>query len=117
MNYGGIWSGSVENQLIDINKMMQIRTLTKAKIVGDKDKEYILGVDVARSMDTSNNQSSVSVLELRRNAQKRITNINLVNMFNVSNALNFTGQAIEIKKIQKAFNAKAVIVDTNGLGK
>jgi hypothetical protein len=39
-----------------------------------------------------------------------------VNLINLPNGLNFTGQAIEVKRIRKAFNAKAVVVDINGIG-
>jgi hypothetical protein len=40
----------------------------------------------------------------------------LVNLFTISNALNFTAQALEIKKIKRAFGARMAIVDSNGLG-
>lgn len=118
MNYEAIWAGSVDDQLVDINKLMALRTLTSAKTKGDKDKEYIMAVDVARSQSGANNQSSVVILEIQRNKKTgKITSINLVNLYNISNTLNFTGQAIEIKKIKNLFNCKVVIVDTNGLGK
>lgn len=115
-NYESKWTGSTDGALIDINKLMDLRTLKKAKVTGDKNLEYIIGVDVARSQDTSNNQTSVSVIEIVRNKKKRISSLNLVNLYNISNALNFTAQAVEVKKIKKAFNAKALVIDTNGLG-
>jgi len=115
-NYESKWVGSVDGALVDINKLMNLRTLTKGKLSGDKDGEYYLGVDVARSQDTSNNQSSVSVIEVKRNAKCKITQLSLVYITTISNALNFTAQALEVKKIQRAFNARVVCVDSNGLG-
>jgi ribonucleoside-diphosphate reductase alpha chain len=40
----------------------------------------------------------------------------LVNIYTISNALNFTAQALEIKRIKKNFSARMVCVDSNGLG-
>lgn len=116
-NYESKWVGSVDNQLVDINKLLNLRTLTKPKLKNDlREVEIVLGVDVARSQDTGNNQTSVSVLEIKRNKNGRISQVMLINIINISNALNFTAQAIEIKKIKKSYCAKAVCVDTNGLG-
>ena len=115
-NYESKWVGSIDGALVDINKFLNLRTLNKAKVKADKDGEYYIGIDVARSQDTSNNQSSVSVIEVKRNKKNRIEELCLVNLFNISNALNFTAQAIEIKKLKIAFNARIAICDSNGLG-
>jgi ribonucleoside-diphosphate reductase alpha chain len=115
-NYESKWVGSIDGALVDINKLLNLRILNKAKIRADKDGEYYIGVDVARSQDTSNNQSSVSVIEVKRNKNGKISDLCLVNLFNISNALNFTAQVVEIKKIKRDFNAKMVICDSNGLG-
>lgn len=116
LNYGSRWVGASENQLVDINKLLSLRTLTKPENKYDGSSEYYLGVDVARSMDSSNNQSSVVVAKAKRNKNGKITNIMIPNIFTISNALSFNAQAIEVKKIKNIFNAKAVIVDSNGLG-
>lgn len=116
MNYESKWVGSVDNALVDINKLLNLRTLPKAKVKSEKNEEIYMGIDVARSQDSSNNQSSVAVVEVVRNKKGRIEYINLVNLFNISNSLNFTAQAVEIKKIKRAFNAKIAISDSNGLG-
>jgi ribonucleoside-diphosphate reductase alpha chain len=115
-NYMSRWVGASDNALVDINKLLKLRVLTSPKFKADKDGEYYLGVDVARSQATSNNQTSVSVLEVKRNKNNKITQIMLVNMFTISNSLNFTQQALRVKQIRKDFNAKVVCVDTNGLG-
>jgi len=115
-NYESKWVGSVDGALVDINKLLNLRTLNKAQLKAEQDGEYYIGIDVARSQDTSNNQSSVAVVEVKRNKKRRVESLNLVNLFNISNALNFTAQAIEIKKIKRDFNARIAIVDSNGLG-
>lgn len=116
LNYGSRWVGASENQLVDINKLLSLRTLTKPENKFDGSSEYYLGVDVARSIDSSNNQSSVVVAKAKRNKNGKITNIMIPNIFTISNALSFNAQAIEVKKIKNAFNAKVVVVDSNGLG-
>lgn len=116
LNYGSRWVGASDNQLVDINKLLSLRTLTKHENKPDSKGEYYLGVDVARSIDSSNNQSSVVVAKVIRNTKGKITNIMIPNIFTISNALSFSAQAIEVKKIKKLFNAKVVIVDSNGLG-
>lgn len=115
-NYESKWVGAVDNALVDINKLLNLRTLTKPESKADKDAEYFMGVDVARSVETGNNQSSVAVGKVKRNKNGKITQIMLVNIYTLSNLLNFTTQAVEVKKIRKLFNAKMVIVDSNGLG-
>ena len=40
----------------------------------------------------------------------------LVNIIEVSGNLNFTAQAIEVKKAKKKYNARVICIDTNGLG-
>jgi hypothetical protein len=115
-NYESKWCGSVDNALVDINKLIGLRTLTEAKIKAKENEEFYLGVDVARSIDTSNNQSSVAVIQAIRDKRGRILELCEVNLFNISNALNFTSQAVEIKKIKKVFNARIIILDSNGLG-
>jgi len=117
MNYGSKWTGATDNALVDINKLLTLRTLTKEEFKSDGKSEYILGVDVARSESKANNQSSIAVLKIKRNQNNKITFIKLVNMINVSNMLTFQAQAMEVKKVKLLYNAKVVIIDSNGLGK
>ena len=76
-----------------------------------------MGVDVARSQKTSNNQSSIAVVRVIRSKDKgRIIYIDVVNIINIPNVLNFNAQAAIIKKVQKLYMAKVVVLDANGLG-
>jgi ribonucleoside-diphosphate reductase alpha chain len=97
---------------------MSCRSLSNAQIKSTNvDDEFYLGVDVARSQNTNNNQSSVSVAKVIRSKDtQKIVSIDIVNIINIPNILNFTAQACKIKQIQKIYSAKAVVVDGNGLG-
>lgn len=115
-NHESKWVGSTDGSLVSINKLLKCRTLLNAKFKSDTKRDYFLGVDVARSQNTSNNQSSVVVAEVVKSKKGRIISINIVNVFTISNVLNFTAQAAKVKKIKRSFNAKMVVVDGNGLG-
>jgi len=116
MNYESKWVGATDGALVDINKVMDLRTLTTCETSTDKKSEYVLSMDVARSESSSNNQSSIAVLKIKRGKSSRITQVKLVNLINLPNGLNFTGQTIELKRIANRFKPKAVVIDGNGLG-
>lgn len=117
MNYGGNWVGSSTGALVNINRLMNCRTLTAPEIsASSDDDEYYLGVDVARSQNKSNNQSSIAVGKVIRGADGKITEIQLVNLIHISNTFSFTTQAIMVKRVRKRYHARKVVVDGNGLG-
>ncbi|HZJ99874.1 MAG TPA: hypothetical protein VFC79_07700, partial [Tissierellaceae bacterium] len=116
-NYESKWVGSVSNALVDMKKLLSLRTLDKPEVIGDNKSEYYLSMDVARSGKTSNNQSSIAVLKAIRDTKThRIKKIQLVNLIHVPNTFSFTAQAIVLKRIKYIYNAKMVSVDMNGLG-
>lgn len=117
-NYEQDWVGASDGALVNINRLMNCRTLSTAYSKSQSpDDEYYMGVDVARSQKTSNNQSSVVVGKVIRNSDRtKIVGVDIVNIINIPNILNFTAQACKIKQIQKRYNAKMVICDGNGLG-
>lgn len=117
MNYGGNWVGSATGALVNINKLIKCRTLTEPILMSTSESdEYYIGVDVARSQKKSNNQSSIAVGKVIRNANGKIEEIQLVNIIHVSNMFNFSTQACIVKRVKKRYNARVVIVDGNGLG-
>ena len=117
-NYEQDWVGCADGALVDINKLMATRVLDRPILEIEKeDDEFYIGVDVARSENTNNNQTAIAVIKIIRNPNtKRIVEMHLVNIFNVSNKMNFTDQACLVKKIKRDYKAKMVIVDGNGLG-
>lgn len=116
LNYESRWVGASDGALVDINKVMDLRTLTTCETSGSKNGEYVLSMDVARSESDSNNQSSIAVLRIKRGKSSRISQVKLVNLINLPSGLNFTGQTIELKRIANHFKPKAVVIDGNGLG-
>ncbi len=116
-NYESRWVGSADHSLVNINKLLDCRSLTDTQVEAKPGDEFYLGVDVARSQNTNNNQSSVCVAKVKRNKGKtRIVSIDIVNIINIPNIMNFTAQACIIKQIKKRYNAQAVVMDGNGLG-
>lgn len=116
-NYESKWVGCSDSALVNINKLMNCRSLASTQKECKGDEEFYLGVDVARSQNTNNNQSSVVVAKVRRNKDKtKIVSVDIVNIINIPNIMNFTAQACMIKEIKKRYNARAVVVDGNGLG-
>lgn len=116
-NYESRWVGSADHSLVNINKLLDCRSLTDTQVEAKPGDEFYLGVDVARSQNTNNNQSSVCVAKVKRNKDKtRIVSIDIVNIINIPNIMNFTAQACIIKQIKKRYNAQAVVMDGNGLG-
>ena len=117
-NYEQEWVGCADGALVNINRLIECRNLFETNIKTlNKDDEYYIGVDVARSQKTSNNQSSAVVGRVNRNPDTgRIVTIDIVNIENIPNILNFSAQALRVKQLQRRYNAQMVIVDGNGLG-
>lgn len=117
-NYEQKWVGCSDGALVDINKLMASRVLDRPILeIEDVDEEFYIGVDVARSENTNNNQSAISVIKVIRNPNtKRVLELQIVNVQGVSNKMNFTDQACLIKRMKRDYKAKMVIVDGNGLG-
>lgn len=117
-NYEQDWVGSSDGALVDINNLLRCRVLEDAECFSNNDKdEYFIGVDVARSQNTNNNQSSLVVGKTDRDKNtNRIKHIDVVFIMNIPNVMNFKNQAIEVKRVKKAFNAKMVIIDGNVIG-
>lgn len=117
-NYEQKWVGCSDGALVDINKLMATRVLERPILeIENESDEFYIGVDVARSENTNNNQSAIVVVKVVRNPNtKRITELQIVNVLGISNKMNFTDQACLIKKYKNAYKAKMVICDGNGLG-
>lgn len=115
-NYCSVWVGSNDNCLLDLSKILPLRTLEFAELKGDGKSEYYVSMDVARSQKTNNNQSSIVVLKVKRDRKNLVKKVQVVHIYNLQAGLNFSAQAIELKRIKHLFNARMVIVDVNGLG-
>lgn len=116
LNYESKWVGASANALVDINKVMNLRVLPKPDIKPDKNYQYLVSMDVARSSKDSNNQSSIAVLKYKKGKRGNVTNMKLVNLINLPNGLNFTAQTVELKRIANLYKPEVVVVDCNGIG-
>lgn len=116
LNYESKWVGASDNALVDINKVMKLRVLPKPDVKPDKNYEYLISMDVARSSSDSNNQSSIAILKYKKGKKGNVTNIKLANIFNLPNGLNFSAQTVELKRVANLYKPKVVVVDTNGIG-
>jgi hypothetical protein len=132
-NYLCDWIGASDGALINISKLIKARTIAVPELECTKDKrgnldivEYVIGVDVARSASESNNKTAIAVLKIIRNINGAIRQVQVVNIIEPPNGLNFKEQSIIVKKIFYKYGGnlditksriKAVIVDGNTVGK
>lgn len=133
MNYESKWVGATDGALVNISKLLKIRTLDKPELECPKDKrgnfelnEYVFGVDVARSNSQSNNKTAIVVLKLIRSSSGTIRQIQCVNIIEPPNGLNFKDQSIMVKRLFYQYGGsqdinksrvKAIVVDGNVIGK
>lgn len=115
-NYEERWIGGSSNSLVDTMKLIQCRTLETPEIESDGQHDYYMGVDVARSEDDGNNQTSVVVVKAIRDGNKRVVKFQVVFLTNIKGTMQMPDQAIMIKRIAKNFEVKCCVVDANGLG-
>ncbi|MGG1444779.1 hypothetical protein ABE354_22525 [Brevibacillus laterosporus] len=133
MNYESKWVGATDGALVNISKLLKVRTLSNPELSCPKDKkgnfelnEYIFGVDVARSNAQSNNKTAIVVLKIIRNSTGVIRQIQLVNIVEPPNGLSFKDQSIIVKRMFYQYGGsldlaksrvKAIVVDGNVIGK
>ena len=116
-NYRSRWAVSNGACIVDIDKLKECQTLAKVELSAQKNGEYYVSIDVARSAKSSNNASAISVLRVRRDARGKVREIQVPYIAKLPNGLNFKQQATICKQICSLFNPEALVVDINGLGK
>lgn len=114
--YGSVWSGSSENSLIDLETFRKSRVLKDAeeKAVNDKNVEYVLAYDVARSEGNQNAQSALVVIKIIPKGDGTYTK-HVVNIYTFEGS-HFREQGMFLKKKVNDFRARILVVDANGLG-
>ena len=115
--YASKWSGSSDESWFNFDKMLKYRKIKNperyAKYKQGQNVFYLLSVDVGRL----NDQTVVCVFRVNIIEGKYFaTLVNLYVLGLTSETKTFERQAIDLKKIIKAFNPKEVVIDTNGLG-
>lgn len=112
--YESYWSGTVEDaffngELFDRNRKVQRAEYERTNVLGTNNY-YVLAVDVGRRQCPS----VICIFKvLPQNNGPAIKE--LVNLF-VMDQMHYEDQAIQIKKLYHAFQARCVVIDGNGLG-
>ena len=128
-NYLCEWIGSTDGALINISKLLKVRTLGFEEVDIPKDfknqqnlPEYVIGVDVARKV---NNKTAIVVGKIIKNNVGKIRQIQIVNITTPPQNLSYKEQSIIIKKIFYQYGGnldliksrvKAVVIDSNSWG-
>lgn len=118
-NYGSRWVGSVSGAIVSYGAMQKVRDFEDTCCVRPNDNrehEYYVGYDIARSENTGNNKSALSVIEVFRDERGIVNRANLVYLTLIPNYWTNRQQAIFAKKIYNNFKFRAIIVDGNGVG-
>lgn len=117
--YLSLWSGAVDDSYFSYDKLQKYRKIknpeTHAIFRGSSQQFYLLSVDVGRFSD----QTVCCVFRVNVNSSTGKYVSTLVNLYVLGREVKtktFYQQAIDVKKIIKAFNPKEVVIDTNGLG-
>lgn len=131
-NYLCDWIGVSDGGLINISKLIKARTLNIIELECPKDKrgqyeinEYVLGVDVARSNSDNNNKTAIVVLKIIRNISGSIRQVQIVNIIEPPNGLNYEEQSVIVKRVFYKYGGhlelsksrvKAIVIDANVIG-
>lgn len=115
-NYESRWCGVSDGALVNINKLMELRTVGHASITPKKNREYFIGADIARSQSNNNNKSAFVVAEVDRNSNGTIKSVTIGNIFLPPNGTNFNDQAMFLKRLDKHYGGNVTVVDANGIG-
>ncbi len=131
-NYLCDWIGVSDGGLVNISKLMKAMILEKPELECPKDKngklllnEYVISADIARSNSENNNKTQIVVLKIIRDKSGKVRQVQVVNMINPPNGLNYEEQSIAIKRIFYKYGGnldinksrvKSIIIDANGVG-
>lgn len=116
MNYGMRWVGASTDSLVNMQHVMDMRDIDCASLEPVKDREYAIGVDVAKSRDAKNNNTIMTVLGFTRNTDKTIKEIYMEYMIKVESSGTYAKQSIELKRLYKIFKPIAIVVDAQSYG-
>jgi hypothetical protein len=115
--YESIWTGTSDNSLVQIDDLLESRVLSKAedKAVNDRNVEYVLAYDVARAEGSQNANCALVVIKIIPKSDGTYSK-HLVNLYSFEGT-HFLEQAKFVKQKVRDFNARVLVVDSNGAGK
>jgi len=117
MNYMSRWTGSGDDGICNITKLIECRNLPLPELRDDINAGTILSVDVAQSDKDGNCQTVITVLNYIKYKNGRIKEIRAPKILSINGKLNYTAQSIEVKRAKNKYNASIIVVDNNGLGR
>ena len=116
--YLSFWQGASEEAWFNFDKLTKYRKVKNPEMHAifraNSDQFYLLSVDVGRLNDQT--VCCVFRVNVTNDNKYHATLVNLYVLGRQSQTKTFNQQAIELKKIIRAFNPREVVVDTNGLG-
>lgn len=115
--YLSLWSGGNADSWFNYDKCQRYRKLKnperKRKNAGNDGIFYLLSVDVGRVHD----QSECCIFKnYIRSGRIYSALVNVITLGTTAQRRTFDAQALDLKKIVRAFDPKEVVVDTNGIG-
>lgn len=116
--YLSIWSGASDDSWFNFNKMEKHRKIKNpefhAKTRPNSEQFYFISVDVARLQGC---QTAACIFRVNvRQDKYYATLVNLVVLGKQIEDKTFTRQAIDLKKLIRAYQPKECLIDCNGLG-
>lgn len=115
--YLGIWSGGSDESWFKFDKLQSYRKIKNPELReicrSGSDQFYLISVDVGRL----NDQTVCCIFRVNINKGKYYaTLVNIVVLGRQAETKTFHQQAIDLKRLIQAYNAREVVIDTNGLG-
>lgn len=117
MNYMSHWTGSGDEGICNVAKLMECRNLENPNLSKSETSRVILSVDVAQSDKDGNCQTIVTVFETLFLKTGRVKEVRIPQIYSISGKLNYTAQSINVKRVKNKYNAEIIVVDNNGLGR
>lgn len=113
--YESVWTGSSESSLVSLEDINKCRVIKKPELKAmDKNAEYILSYDVARSEGIANATSALVVIKIIPRGDGTYQK-HVVNIYDFEGTL-FLEQARFLKQKVNDYKASMLVVDANGLG-
>lgn len=115
--YLSVWTGSSENNLVQLQDLEKARVLNSAELKAVKgEHKYIISVDVARSERKRTATTAIAIFKLIPRGNGTYIK-HLVNLHTYKGNMHFEDQSLYIKELVNKFNASMVVIDGNGLGR
>ena len=116
MNYLSEWVGAAENALIDMQLLLEARKLKYASLEPQKDRDYIIAVDVAQSQNKDNNKTMFVVLGFDKDKDNTIKKVCLEMIISPKSGQTYEAQSLELKRLADIYNPKMVVIDAQSYG-